>query len=202
MVAVKTATLLASSFVEFVSREGAVGEHATNGVAESAMREVKRQTRTQNFALEAHVGKIVESHFILKWIPTMAADAISFFRIGRGDLTAEMRRSGRAWNKLVAAFGESVCCRPAVARAVASGMQPKLYVGRYLGHHARTDSIQVMTTDGVVKAARFPRMNEESRWNVENWNTLRGLPRDVTETEAEATEAIQGPRLPIIHICL
>ena len=90
-----------------------------------AMGEVQRQTRTLKFALEAHVAKIVESHSILKWIPTMAADAISFFRIGRGVLTAEMRRSGRAWKKLVADFGQSVHCRPAAARAVASGMQPK-----------------------------------------------------------------------------
>ena len=67
----------------------------------------------------------------------MAADAISFFRICRDGLTAEMRRSGRSWKKIVAELGESVYCRPAVARAVASGMQPNLYVGRNLGHHAR-----------------------------------------------------------------
>ena len=83
IVALKTATLLTSPFVELVLRESPVGEHATNGVAESAMREVKRQTRTLKFALEAHVGKIVESHSILKWIPTMAVDAISFLRIGK-----------------------------------------------------------------------------------------------------------------------
>ena len=77
--ALKTATLLASPFVEVVLLESPVGEHATKGVAESAMREVKRQTRTLKFALEPHVGKIFESHSILKWMPTMAADAISFF---------------------------------------------------------------------------------------------------------------------------
>ena len=37
--------------------EGPVGEHATNGVAESAMREVKRQTRMLKFALEDHVER-------------------------------------------------------------------------------------------------------------------------------------------------
>ena len=73
-----------------------------------------------------------------------------------------MRRSGYDWKKLVAQSGESVYYRPAVARAVASGTQPKLYVGLFLGHHARTGSILIMTTDGVVKAAGFPRMNEES----------------------------------------
>ena len=39
------------------------------------LREVKRQTRTLKFALEAHAEKIVGSHSILKWIPTMAAGA-------------------------------------------------------------------------------------------------------------------------------
>ena len=63
----------------------------------------------------------------------MASDAISFFRIGRDGLTAEMRRSGRAWKKLVAEFGESVYYRPVVARAVASGMQPKLLLDGMLG---------------------------------------------------------------------
>ena len=51
----------------------------------------------------------------------MASDAISFFRIGGDGLTAEMRRSERAWKKLVGEFGQSVHYRPAVARAVASG---------------------------------------------------------------------------------
>ena len=45
IVAFKTATLLACPFVEWVLREGPNGEHAPNGVAESAMREVKRRTR-------------------------------------------------------------------------------------------------------------------------------------------------------------
>ena len=105
IVALKTATLFASPFVELALRESPIGEHATNGVAESAKREVKRQTRTLiKFAREAHVGNIVESHSILKWIPTMAADAISFFMIGKDGLTAEMRRSGRAGKKLVVEF--------------------------------------------------------------------------------------------------
>ena len=96
----------------------------------------------------------------------MAADAISFFRIGKDGLTAEMRRFARARKKLVPEFGESVRYRPAVARAVVSGIKPPLLAGRHLGHHARIGSLLIMTTDGVMKAARFRRMNEEHRWNV------------------------------------
>ena len=61
-------------------------------------------------------------------------------------------------------------------------MQPKLYVGRYLGHHARTGSILIMTTEEVVRAAGVRKMNEENRWNVEKGNALRGLSWDITET--------------------
>ena len=101
---------------------------------------------------------------------------------------------------LVAEFEETVYCRPAVATAVASEMQPKLFVGRYLGHHARTGSILIMTIDGVAKAAGFRRMNEKNRWNVDSWNGLCGVPWDVTERGAEAAGAIQAPRPQIIHL--
>ena len=63
----------------------------------------KRLTRTLKWALEAHEGMIVESQPVLRWIPTVTSDAMSFFRVGRDGL-----RSGRAWKKLVAEFGESV----------------------------------------------------------------------------------------------
>ena len=61
IVALKTGTLLAFPFVELVLRKSLVGEHVTNDVAESAMLEVKRKTRTLKFAPQAHVEKIVES---------------------------------------------------------------------------------------------------------------------------------------------
>ena len=62
IVALKTATLLAAPLVELALRDNPVGEHATNGVARSAMREVKRHTRTLKCALEAHVGSRVTFH--------------------------------------------------------------------------------------------------------------------------------------------
>ena len=118
--ALKTATLLADPLVELVLRESPVGEYPTDGVAASAMREVKRQTRVLKFAVEAHTGKIGEAHPILKWMPTVAADAIRFFRNGRDGLPAEVLRSGRSWKKLVEDFGKPVFFLPATATAVRS----------------------------------------------------------------------------------
>ena len=50
-----------------------------------------------------------------------------------------------------------------------------------------------MTTDVVVRAAGFRRMNEESRWNVHSWNALRDLPWDVIERVIEVTEVSSSP---------
>ena len=72
------------------------------------------------------------------------------------------------------------------------GMQPKLHVGRYLGYHARTGSILIMTAEGVVKAARM----------FEGWTKIIdgmskiGMLFEVlfgmyTETEADAADAVQ-----------
>ena len=141
-------------------QESSVEEHATNGVAESSIREVKRQMRSL-IALEALVAKTVVCHPILKWIPTMASDAISFFRIGKGGLTAEMRRSGRAW-KNVAEYEESVHQR--WQEQLQSGCNQSCMLDGSLG------------ADEVVKAAGLRRMNEESRWNVDSWHALRDLP--------------------------
>ena len=57
IVALKTVTFLAFPFAESVLRRSLVGEHATNGVAESAMCGVERKTRTLKFSLEAQCGK-------------------------------------------------------------------------------------------------------------------------------------------------
>ena len=102
--------------MEVILRESPVGDHQANGDAECAVGEVKRQVRVLRYALEEHMGPTKDGHPILRWLPTAAADAISRYRIGRDGLTAEQRRTGRPWKKLIAEFGESVHYREAQAR--------------------------------------------------------------------------------------
>ena len=80
----------------------------------------------------------------------MASNAISFLRIGR------RLRSGNAtfWECTEETrFRVWRVCQQWVARAIAGGMQPQLHAGQCPGHHTSTDSILIMATDGVVKAA-------------------------------------------------
>ena len=82
----------------------------------------------------------------------MTSDAISFFRIGRDGLTAEMLAT--FW----ASFEETRCKVRGICLLPPSGSKSSCKwnvikaVGRYLGHHARTGNILIMTTEGVVKA--------------------------------------------------
>eukprot|EP00971_Amphidinium_carterae_P186862 3709258-Amphidinium_carterae.1 len=77
------------------------------------------------FALEERIGApIDDKHAALTWMPMMAADAITHFRVLPDGVTAEQRRSGKSWRKSVAEFGERVYYRPALAKQPASGMTP------------------------------------------------------------------------------
>ena len=100
---------------------------------------------------------------------------------------------------LVAELGESVNYRPAAARADASGMQPTTNARWYHGHHARTGSILILTTDDIIKAAGHRRMSVEKQ-KIESWCALRGLPSYVTERRTNAAEPIQAPRSQVVHL--
>ncbi len=62
--ALKTTTMLAQPGVGIVPHEPPVGAHQANGVAECAVREVKRQVRALRYALEegpSSVGVIADA---------------------------------------------------------------------------------------------------------------------------------------------
>ena len=97
-------------------------------------------------------------HLIL----TMASDAISFFRIGRDGLTAEMRRSGRAWKKLFAEFGESA--------AAAQLWQELVECNQSCMLDGILDVTRIIiTTVRVVKAEGFRKLRLLWQPQLSNW---------------------------------
>ena len=124
----------------------------------------------------------------------MASDAISFFRIGRRGLTAEMRRSGtcledarsRVWRiSLPPPSGNKSSCKWNATKAVCWTASWTSRTNRQHSHHGH------MWSREICRA--FRRMNEESRCNVDSWIALRGLFWNVTERGAEAAEAVRAP---------
>eukprot|EP00972_Heterocapsa_arctica_P083406 12289835-Heterocapsa_arctica.AAC.1 len=64
---------------------------------------------------------------------------------------------------MVAEFGEKVQFRPVdvLARSI---MRPQMIEGYYLGLHARTGSLLMMTVDRVRRGTGFRRLPVEDRW--------------------------------------
>ena len=70
--------------VEVVMQESPVGDHAANGLAENAVKEVKGSMRAIKHSLEERLGvEIKGDRPILTWLPRRAAACIPDSRLAR-----------------------------------------------------------------------------------------------------------------------
>ena len=149
-------------------QEAPQGDHQANGEIEAAVREVKRQCRALKYALEAKLGfQLEDGDPMLSWLPRHAADLISRYRRGEDGKTPEQRRTGKQWRKPALEFGEAIMYKPAVAQTRPSGLQPKMELGRYIGHHGRSSALLVMTPEGVRRGKAFTRLTKDRRWSLD-----------------------------------
>ena len=177
LLALKGAVSTVLKDVEMVPKESPVGDHAANGEAERAVREIKGVIRALKSSLEHRLGRTLPaSHPILTWMPRHAAECLSRYKIGEDGRTAEQRRTGKKWRKLAPEFGERIHVKVASAQAEGSGFRPKMVEGRYVGSHSRTGMILAMTKVGVIRGRGHNRMTDADRWNPEGIDELVGVP--------------------------
>ncbi|CAE7228779.1 unnamed protein product [Symbiodinium sp. CCMP2592] len=89
------------------------GNAPANGVAEAAVREVKRMVRAILSELETRLKiEVGVDHPILAWIARHAALLMSRSRIGEDGKSAYERTLGRPWRRLTIVFGEQVMFKP------------------------------------------------------------------------------------------
>lgn len=152
---------------------------ASNGTAESAVREVKRMIRAILSELETKTGqKFNADHHLLAWIARHAAFLLTRFRIGEDGKSAYQRALGREWRRPTVVFGEQILFKPvgAEGRKRSSPLEARVAMGRYVGTASRNADLLVMTPTGVVKGHSLHRRAELDRWSTEGLDNLRGLP--------------------------
>ena len=111
------------------------GDHMTNGRAEMAVRDVKRQCRTLRNSDEQNTSvRIADDSPIQSWLPRFAAQVMNEMGIGKDGKTSEMRRTDRRWKKPMAQFGEKVCFRE-IGEHVVSSFASRMTPGIFVGHH-------------------------------------------------------------------
>ena len=163
--------------VDVAPEESPVGDHAGNGDAESAVRQVQGQIRTMKDALESRYGeRIARDSHILPWLVMHAAATITRYRKDADGITAYRRWKGKEFKRAVAEFGENVW----YLKSDSAGKNK--YVNRWqegiwLGIADDTGETIVGTDDGVVKAKDFRRKPiVRERWNRERLAGMRGVP--------------------------
>eukprot|EP00971_Amphidinium_carterae_P307896 6118997-Amphidinium_carterae.1 len=85
-------------------------------------------------------------------------------------------------------------------------MRPKLLVGHYLGYHARTGALLVITTEGIVHAAGLRRASSEERWGGPEWSRLAGVPWDArgvhSVSEEDGKVAVEAAAVPFVPVAV
>jgi hypothetical protein len=161
-------------------------------MVENAIREVKRQIRVLRSALEEKIGKVLtDDDPVLTWLPRQAADLLNRYKKGADGRTAEARRSGKQWRKPAIAFGERLYFKE-VGESVRI-----LKDGRYIGHHGRTGSLLLMTSEGVKRGVGFRRMPETDRWDPSQWDQLKGIPWEFNAPRPSVPRLVDEDRLVV-----
>ena len=189
--ALKSAVKEASK-LNIILEESKTGDSPSNGAAEVAVRETKRQCRCMKSALEEQLGKEVgEKHPILSWLARHANFLMSRYRMGPDGRTAHERARGKRWKRPVVVFGERIWFRPLKSYMKGqSDLESKLLAGRYIGTHGRNGDVLVMTAEGVLKGGSIKRMPVKERWDPSDIDGLRGTPWNLRPRLAEDVDSL------------
>ena len=177
--------------VEFDLRECPTStEHENapaNGVAEAAVKEVKRMVRAILSELETKLKiEVGVDHPILAWIARHAAFLMTRFRIGEDGKSAYERTLGRPWRRPTIVFGEQVMFKPVGAKHKRGSLEQRVSMGRYIGTASRNADLMIMTSEGISRGHSVHRRPEDEKWPVEGFAELRGLPWRMTGPQERA----------------
>eukprot|EP00971_Amphidinium_carterae_P106851 2116603-Amphidinium_carterae.1 len=152
--------------IEVVMEEPALHDSRGNGAAESAVKEIKDQTRTLLASTASKYGmELKGDHFLVPWLVRYAGQVINRCRRGADGKTAYELRKGRSFKREIPPFAERIMYMLALAGTTAR-VDPRWAEGVYVGLSDRTDEALIATADGIVKA-RTVRRREKDRYDKE-----------------------------------
>ena len=162
--------------IRVAPNESPVGDSSSNGLAESAVRDVKDLARTIRSSVEEMHGCIIKpTHPIMTWICRYPGFMINRFARGKDGRTPYERRRGKRYKKAMTPFGEKVMYLPAGKRST-TGHADKWQEGIFLGIQSRSDEVVIGTSAGIVKARSHRRLDLSRRSDATMLLSIRGTP--------------------------
>ena len=154
----------------------AVGESASNGVAERTVQQFEDLLRTLNAALEARLKARLPSHHpVMRWLVQHVASIYNRQSTDSDGQTQHEARHGKRSNGRTAKFGEKVL--PVVPKRLRAKIDMRWRVGICLGNAERTNETSVGTVSGnVVKSRAITRVVHASKWDQKTLLKIVGTP--------------------------
>ena len=152
-----------------------VGESQSNGVAERAVQAAGEHIRVVKLALENKVGiRFPAVRPIMSWIAKHAADMINKFHVGPDGKTSYEIIKGEKYTRSLVEFGEKIFFRR--GKLSKNKLEARWEEGIFLGTEWRTGAAHVGAKEGVLEAHGIRRVPQESRWNAELLQAVKGFP--------------------------
>ena len=164
------------------TEEAPVGESQSNGYIERRTKTVQGMIRTMRGALEARLGRRLDSTSdITPWLVKHAAHTLGRYSKGTDGRTPHARLSGINFNNTVCKFGERVLYvipqKHHQQLHCQGTYEDQWEYGVWLGIIPETTEVIIGTTKGVLKARSIKRLaKEEARWNASYVADMKGTP--------------------------
>ena len=154
----------------------AVGESASNGVAERTVQQFEDLLRTLKAALEARLKtRLPSKHPVMRWLIQHVASIYNRQSTNYDGQTPHEARHGRRSNGRTAEFGEKVLYF--VPKRLRAKIDMRWRVGIFLGTAERTNEAFVGTVSGnVVKSRAITRVVHASKWDPNTLLKIVGTP--------------------------
>ncbi len=166
-------------------------DHASNGLAENAVKAIEGLMRTLKMDLENRMGYTVPNeHPLMHWLVEHVAWALTTRLRGQDGLSAYQRSRGKTYGKRLVRFGEKVLYKlPADGpRAPADKLQPRWKYGYVLGYSRSSNEYRLITDEGKYAMARsVQRVPADQRWVPAALQAVKATPQDT------AAHAAPGP---------
>ena len=183
----------ASRSAKTLPEHSPVGSSQFNGSSENAVSIVKRILRRGKLAIERRFErKLPLKHMSVPWMLMHGCFCHNRFAVGEDGKTPYERSRGKTFDRAMVEFGEQVLyvkphnhIGPNLNQA-----DVRAESGLFLGVRPISSEILIGTPHGVEKVRTIHRMINDKRWNLEFFESFRGLPwkwdaDDVHELPAE-----------------
>ncbi len=173
-----------------------VGESASNGIIEGAVKIVKGLLRVHLLALERKIGATFPAkHPVLAWLVEHVSDIISKYMVGLDGKTGYERLFGRPVREEGLEFGETLHWKHRATQDMNVVLDARWSSGVWLGRRWGGVVHQVFANGKVHEIRGIQRQPRDARWRKESIEAITATPWD-REPAAEGELRILPPLAP------